>query len=91
MDHYHNIACKKSQQDHSIQMTKSHSDRISCCQDPKPQKKERTDHGKRNIPPDGFLLYQDRRQDGTDSNNYHQIKNIGTYHIADRKLIVIDQ
>ena len=72
-------------------MTKSHSDRISCCQDSKPQKKERTDHGKRNIPPDGFLLYKDRRQDGTDSNNHHQVKNIGTYHIADRKLIVIDQ
>ena len=37
--------------------------------------------------PDGFLLYQDRCQDGTDSNNHHQVKNIGTYHIADRKLI----
>lgn len=72
-------------------MAKCHSALISHCQDSKPQKEERTDHGKRNISLNGFLLHQDRGQNGTDSNNYHQVKNIGTYHVTDRKFIVIDQ
>ena len=56
--------------------------------DSKDQQHSCTDQGKRDVSSNRFLCYIDRSQHTTDSDNHHQVKDIGTYDVAHRKFII---
>ena len=53
------------------------------------EQQDRTDYGKRKITLDGNRLYRYRRHDRAHTDDDHQVKNIRSDDIADRKRILV--